>query len=83
MTSTTKPTCLAGPPGTPRSSAGRPVLDEDVEAGGSHHTVFALGGGLLYGLHKHQDEVGTPFDERRPGTDHVAFNGADRTELEK
>ena len=60
-----------------------PVLDEDVEAGGFHHTVFALGGGHLFGLHKHHDEVGTPFDVRSPGLDHVAFGCADRTELEK
>jgi catechol 2,3-dioxygenase-like lactoylglutathione lyase family enzyme len=60
-----------------------PVLDEDVEAGGFHHTVFAVGGGHLLGLHKHQDEVGTPFDARSPGLDHVAFSCADRTELEK
>ena len=60
-----------------------PVLDEDVEAGGFHHTVFALGGGHLLGLHKHQDEVGRPFDGRSPGLDHVAFTCDDRTELEK
>ena len=30
-----------------------PVLDEDVEAGAFHHTVFALGGGNLFGLHTH------------------------------
>ena len=60
-----------------------PVLDEDVEAEGFHHTVFALGGGHLFGLHKHHDEVGTPFDVRSPGLDHVAFGCADRTELEK
>ena len=60
-----------------------PVLDEDVESGSFHHTVFALGGGHLFGLHKHHDEVGTPFDERSPGLDHVAFTCADRSELEK
>ena len=54
-----------------------------LEAGGLHHTVFALGGGHVFGLHKHQDEVGTPFDGRSPGLDHVAFSCADRTELEK
>ena len=30
-----------------------PVLDEDEQAGGFHHTVFALGGGQLLGLHTH------------------------------
>jgi len=28
-----------------------PVLDEDVAAGSFHHTVFAIGGGNLFGLH--------------------------------
>jgi catechol 2,3-dioxygenase-like lactoylglutathione lyase family enzyme len=60
-----------------------PVLDEDVEAGRFHHTVFALGGGHLLGLHRHQDHLGTPFDERSPGLDHVAFGCADRIEHEK
>jgi catechol 2,3-dioxygenase-like lactoylglutathione lyase family enzyme len=31
--------------------AAGPVLDEDEQAGGFHHTVFALGGGQLLGLH--------------------------------
>lgn len=59
-----------------------PVLDEDVDAGGFHHTVFALGGGQLFGLHKHLDAVGRAFDERAPGLDHVAFACIDRAELE-
>jgi hypothetical protein len=33
--------------------AAEPVLDEDEQAGGFHHTVFALGGGQLFGLHTH------------------------------
>jgi len=33
--------------------AADPVLDEDEQAGGFHHTVFALGGGQLFGLHTH------------------------------
>ena len=35
-----------------------PVLDEDVEAGAFHHTVFALGGGNLFGLHQHTEPGG-------------------------
>ena len=34
-----------------RRAAGRAGLDEDEQAGGFHHTVFALGGGQLLGLH--------------------------------
>lgn len=59
-----------------------PVLDEDVDADGFHHTVFAIGGGHLFGLHQHVDSVSGSFDERRAGLDHVSFACADRTELE-
>jgi glyoxylase I family protein len=60
-----------------------PVLDEDVEAGGFHHTVFAIGGGDLFGLHQHIEPGAAPFDERNPGLDHVSFGCGDRAELEK
>ncbi|MFR9801222.1 VOC family protein [Pseudonocardia sp. RS010] len=61
-----------------------PVLDEDETTGGFHHTVFALGGGHLFGLHTHPgSEPGGAFDERRTGLDHVAFACADRAELER
>ena len=60
-----------------------PVLDEDVEAGAFHHTVFAIGGGNLFGLHKHVEPSAAPFDERSPGLDHVSFGCGDRAELEK
>jgi glyoxylase I family protein len=60
----------------------KPVLDEDVEAGGFHHTVFAIGGGQLFGLHQHSAGEGPTFDERRPGLDHVAFSCSDRRELQ-
>ena len=60
-----------------------PVLDEDVETGSFHHTVFALGGGNLFGLHKHALPSAVRFDERRPGLDHVSFGVEDRAELEK
>jgi catechol-2,3-dioxygenase len=59
-----------------------PVLDEDVDAGGFHHTVFALGGGQLFGLHQHIDAAARTFDERSPGLDHVSFACVDRAELE-
>jgi glyoxylase I family protein len=60
-----------------------PVLDEDVDAGGFHHTVFALGGGHLFGLHEPASATAGSFDERRVGLDHVSFACVDRPELEK
>ena len=60
-----------------------PVLDEDEESGEFHHTVFALGGGHLFGLHTHGVPAEDMFDERRTGLDHVAFACADRGELER
>jgi catechol-2,3-dioxygenase len=59
-----------------------PVLDEDEETGGFHHTVFALDGGQLFGLHTHPSGSDEKFDEHRPGLDHVSFACQDRTELE-
>ena len=51
-----------------------PVLDEDEESGTFHHTVFALAGGMLFGLHTHMgSESGGPADEHRTGLDHVGF----------
>jgi catechol-2,3-dioxygenase len=61
---------------------GEPVLDEDVDAGSFHHTVFAIGDGQLFGLHQHVDAAAGRFDERAPGLDHVSFGCADRVELE-
>jgi glyoxylase I family protein len=63
--------------------ASEPVLDEDEESGNFHHTVFALGGGHLFGLHTHPQGVTDQFDERRTGLDHVAFACSDRGELEQ
>jgi glyoxylase I family protein len=59
-----------------------PVLDEDEESGGFHHTVFLLGGGHLFGLHTHTTPGGAGFDETSTGLDHVAFGCRDRAELE-
>ena len=57
-----------------------PVLDEDT--GPFRHIVYAVGGTLL-GLHGFPDLATTePFDERRPGLDHIAFGCASRSELE-
>jgi glyoxylase I family protein len=58
-----------------------PVLDEDT--GPFRHIVYSVGTTLL-GLHGFPDLVTTePFEERRPGLDHVAFGVANRGELEK
>lgn len=62
--------------------AAEPILDEDEQAGGFHHTVFALDGGQLFGLHTRPDGAGDRFDEHRTGLDHVAFACRDRSELE-
>ncbi len=58
------------------------VLDEDT--GPFRHVVFALDGGMLFGLHAFPDGVRSDgFDPRRPGLDHVAFACAERDELER
>jgi glyoxylase I family protein len=58
-----------------------PVLDEDT--GPFHHVVWLLGG-TLFGIHQHADaSSAAPFDELRPGLDHVAFGCTDRAELER
>jgi len=59
-----------------------PVLDEDEQVGGFHHTVFLLDGGQLFGLHTHPAGASDRFDERRTGLDHVAFACRDRAELQ-
>ena len=57
------------------------VLDEDT--GPWHHVVWLLGSGTLFGIHQHTKPSGKePFDELRPGLDHVAFGCANRAELE-
>ena len=58
------------------------VLDEDT--GPFRHVVYAIGGGMLFGLHVFPDgDRSVGFNPRRPGLDHVAFNCADRAELER
>ena len=59
-----------------------PVLDEDEPTGGYHHTVFALDGGQLFGLHLHREPVAGRFDEHRPGLDHISFACHDRGHLQ-
>ena len=59
-----------------------PVLDEDEQIGGFHHTVFAIGGGQLFGLHTHPTGAGDRFDEHRTGLDHVSFGCTGRGELQ-
>ncbi len=58
-----------------------PVLDEDEQIGGFHHTVFALDGGQLFGLHTHPQAADDRFDEHRSGLDHVSFACADRAQV--
>jgi catechol-2,3-dioxygenase len=57
-----------------------PVLDQET---GPFHRVAWLAGGTLIAISQFPDLKSTePFDERRPGLDHVAFGCADRAELE-
>ncbi|HEX4218369.1 MAG TPA: VOC family protein [Acidimicrobiales bacterium] len=59
-----------------------PVLDEDT--GPFRHVVWLVGGQTLVGLHEFPDPADDlPFNERRLGLDHLAFDCADRTELEQ
>ena len=58
-----------------------PVLDENT--GPFHHTVYLLGN-TLFGVHGFPElQSSDPFEERRPGLDHVAFGCANRKELEE
>jgi glyoxylase I family protein len=57
----------------------KPVLDEDT--GPFRHIVYPLGNTVL-GLHGFPDLASTePFNERKPGLDHIAFSVASRDEL--
>jgi glyoxylase I family protein len=56
-----------------------PLIEED--AGEFRHAVWLLGGTLV-GLHEFPDlESSEPFNERRPGLDHLAFACTSRGEL--
>lgn len=58
-----------------------PVIDEDT--GPFHHVVWLVGGTLV-GIHAFPDlKSVAPFDERRPGLDHVSFACSNRSELER
>ena len=57
----------------------KPVIDEDT--GPFRHIVYELGNTLL-GLHGFPDLASDePFDERKPGLDHIAFGCSNRSEL--
>ncbi len=60
-----------------------PVLDEDEGKGSYHHSVWALPGGQLFGIHTHRAAGGASFDEFSVGLDHLAFSCATRAELEQ
>jgi glyoxylase I family protein len=60
----------------------KPVLDEDTNPD-FHHTVYAIGGNMLFGLHQHtRSAPDEQFSEFRVGLDHVAFGCEDRKALE-
>lgn len=56
-----------------------PVLDENT--GPFRHIVYQVGGTLLglHGFPQLADQA--PFEERRPGLDHIAFGCSSRAEL--
>jgi catechol-2,3-dioxygenase len=57
-----------------------PLVDEDT--GPFRHVVWLVGGQTLVGLHQFPDLAdSSPFDERRIGLDHLAFQCANRDEL--
>ena len=57
----------------------KPVLSEDT--GPFRHVVYQLGE-TLFGIHGFPELTSVePFDERRPGLDHVSFGVATRAEL--
>lgn len=61
-----------------------PALDEDDAGGQFHHAVFALDGGMLFGIHIHHGhESGERFDEKRTGLDHVSFAVGSYAELQR
>jgi glyoxylase I family protein len=61
----------------------KPALDEDTDPD-FHHTVYLVGGGMLFGLHQHgTPSDAAPFSEYNVGLDHVSFGCADRAELEQ
>jgi len=58
-----------------------PIMDEDT--GTFHHVVWMLGNGTIVGIHQHPKlDSSEPFNELRPGLDHVGFHCANRAELE-
>jgi len=61
----------------------KPALDEDTDPD-FHHTVYLIGGNMLFGLHQHATPAPDgSFSEYKVGLDHVAFGCSDRSELEE
>ncbi|MGD0852561.1 MAG: VOC family protein [Acidimicrobiales bacterium] len=58
----------------------QPIVNEDT--GPFTHVVWLVGGTTLVGLHSFPDLAdASPFNERRVGLDHLAFQCANRDEL--
>jgi len=50
-------------------------VDAEIEGAGFRRTrLRAPGSGLTLTLTAHEQQAGEPFDERRAGVDHIAFN---------
>jgi glyoxylase I family protein len=54
---------------------------EELHDGGRAIVLIQPDTGLTIGLHAHERNDGSPFDETRTGLDHLAVGVADRTEL--
>ncbi len=53
-------------------------IDAEIEGDGFRRTrLRAPGSGLTLTLMAHEQQTGEPFDERRAGLDHIAFNVGD------
>jgi catechol 2,3-dioxygenase-like lactoylglutathione lyase family enzyme len=62
--------------------AAQPVMDEVEDAGNFHHVVWGFENGTIFGIHQHtKPSSKEPFDERRPGLDHVGFTLQHRDQL--
>ena len=48
--------------------------DAEIEGDGFRRTRLRAGSGLTLTLTAHEQHSGEPFDERRVGVDHIAFN---------
>ena len=49
-------------------------IDAEIEGDGFRRIRLRAGSGVTLTLTAHEQQIGEPFDERRAGVDHIAFN---------